>query len=95
MKTVARWAFLGVCWTILLFLGACFAIMLPLNLVLIPCWIAMATSVGTLARELFGEPQGTALPQPAPAAREERSGADAEATRSVTAMAVTSPASMA
>ena len=76
MKTAARWAFLGVCWTILLFLGACFAIMLPLNLVLIPCWISMATSVGALARELFGEPN---VPQgageafaPAPARAESR-----------------------
>lgn len=89
VKTVARWAFLGVCWAILLFLGACFAIMLPLNLVLIPCWISMATSVGALARTLFGEPNVPQAGGEAFAPRPAREGAPVEAvaaTPRVTAM---------
>lgn len=37
-------------WAVFLLLGACCALMLPLNLVLVPCWLACASAVGPLAR---------------------------------------------
>ncbi len=55
MKNVARWGFVILVWSVLIPLGACAAIMLPLNMVLVPLWLGAATSVGPLARKLFGE----------------------------------------
>ncbi|MFX8377796.1 hypothetical protein ABTL70_20140, partial [Acinetobacter baumannii] len=55
MKTLGRWGFLVLAWSLLVPLGAAAVIMLPLNLVLVPCWLMMASSVGPLARELFGD----------------------------------------
>lgn len=60
MRTMARWMFVVLAWTLLLSLGACVAIMLPLNLLLVPCWFAMASSVGPLAQRVFGDPRSTA-----------------------------------
>lgn len=48
----AWWVVVVAVWTLLLGFGACFAILLPLNLVLVPCWLACATSVGPMARKL-------------------------------------------
>lgn len=48
----AWWLVLVPTWALLLFFGACAAIMLPLNLVLVPTWFACATSVGALARKV-------------------------------------------
>ena len=55
MKKVACWGFIVLAWSVLIPLGACAAIMLPLNMVLVPLWFSAATSVGPLARTLFGE----------------------------------------
>lgn len=60
MRGIARWMFVVLAWTVLLSLGACVAIMLPLNLVLVPCWFAMASSVGPLAQRVFGDPRSAA-----------------------------------
>jgi hypothetical protein len=46
----AWWLVVVPAWAALLFVGACSAIMLPLNLVLVPAWFACALSLGTLAR---------------------------------------------
>jgi hypothetical protein len=53
VRTAARVGFTMVAWTGLIVVGACAAILVPINLVLIPCWLAAASSVGPLARELF------------------------------------------
>lgn len=46
------WIPLGMFWAVLLGFGACFAILLPLNLLLVPAWLAVGSSVGPLARKL-------------------------------------------
>lgn len=48
----AWWLLVVAVWTLLLGFGACFAILLPLNLVLVPAWLACATSVGPMARKV-------------------------------------------
>jgi hypothetical protein len=47
------WAVIPLVWTALILLGACSALLLPANLLLVPCWLAVGSSVGTLARELL------------------------------------------
>jgi hypothetical protein len=61
------WALIPLAWTALLLVGACSALLLPLNLVFIPCWLACASAVGPMARKLLdpkcgacGEPRGSA-----------------------------------
>jgi hypothetical protein len=56
-----------IAWAFILLFGACLAILVPLNLVLIPCWVAVGSSLGPLARELLdpkckacGAPRGSA-----------------------------------
>jgi hypothetical protein len=53
-RRLAAWTFVVVAWMVLLPLGACAALLLPLNIVLVPAWLAVATSVGPLARRLEG-----------------------------------------
>lgn len=36
-------------WVPMLALGICCALCIPLNLILVPCWVAMASAVGPLA----------------------------------------------
>lgn len=46
------WRVLAVAfWVPMLALGVCCALLLPLNLVLVPCWVACACAVGPLARK--------------------------------------------
>jgi hypothetical protein len=66
-------------WAAILLFGACLAILVPLNLVLIPCWLAVGTSLGALARELLdwkcascGAPRGSAARAPYVARRSPR-----------------------
>ncbi len=47
----AWWLVVVPAWVLLLLFGACAAIMLPLNLVLVPTWLVCATSIGALARK--------------------------------------------
>lgn len=63
---IAR-AFVPLAWAVLIAAGMCSALLLPLNMVLIPCWLACASAVGPLARKLLdpkcggcGEPRGSA-----------------------------------
>lgn len=49
-KGRAWWLVVGLAWVPLLLVGACCALLLPLNLVLVPMWLACATAVGALAR---------------------------------------------
>ena len=44
------WAVIALAWTVFILFGACFAVMLPLNLVLVPAWLMVASAVGPLAR---------------------------------------------
>src|SRR5262245_46849854 len=46
-------ALLPIAWAFILFFGACLAILVPLNLILIPCWLMVGSSLGPLARELL------------------------------------------
>ncbi len=48
----AWWGVLVALWVVFLFVGACSAILLPLNMLLVPCWLAAASSVGPWARQL-------------------------------------------
>lgn len=48
----AWWIAVVALWVPTLFFGACAALMLPLNLVLVPCWLACASSVGALSRRI-------------------------------------------
>jgi hypothetical protein len=38
-------------WVPMLAFGACCALLLPFNLILVPCWVAVASAVGPLARK--------------------------------------------
>lgn len=53
MNKLAAYTVIGVLWTLLLAFGVGCALALPLNLVLVPCWLACAGSVGRLAEELL------------------------------------------
>lgn len=44
------WVVTGLAWAIFLLFGACSALLLPLNLVLVPAWLACASAIGPLAR---------------------------------------------
>lgn len=46
------WVLVGFAWAGLLLLGVCCALPIPLTLVLVPSWLAIASSVGPLARAL-------------------------------------------
>jgi hypothetical protein len=46
-------ALIPLAWAVVLLFGAVLAILVPLNLVLIPCWLAVGTSLGALAREVL------------------------------------------
>jgi hypothetical protein len=48
----AWWLVVVFAWAVLLLFGACAALMLPLNLVLVPAWLSCAMAVGPLARRL-------------------------------------------
>lgn len=52
-RSRAWWIVVGALWAAFLFLGVCSALLLPLNMVLVPCWLAVASSVGPWARELL------------------------------------------
>jgi len=65
----AAWAIIPLAWIALIALGVVSALSLPLNLVLIPCWLACASAVGQLARGLLdpkcgacGEPRASTNP---------------------------------
>lgn len=45
----AYWLLIAPFWAVLLFVGACCALMLPLNLVLVPAWLACAGAVGRIS----------------------------------------------
>jgi len=60
MKRVVSWVIIGAAWAVLLPVGVCCALLLPLNLVLVPCWFAAASSLGVLARELLDKPAAAA-----------------------------------
>lgn len=64
VRRVVSWLIIGTAWTVLLALGVCCALALPLNLLLVPCWLAAASSVGTLARNLLDVPTPAASPSP-------------------------------
>lgn len=66
-RRVVAWLIVGMAWAVLLALGVCCALALPLNLLLIPCWLSAASSVGPLARELLDAPP---LTPTSPAARD-------------------------
>lgn len=40
-------------WTLILGFGALLAILVPVNLILIPCWLMVGSSLGPLVAELF------------------------------------------
>lgn len=72
-------------WSVVLLFGACAAILLPLNLLLVPGWLAVASTVGPLARRWLdprcaacGEVLGSS-PARAPAPLPERRQAHARA----------------
>lgn len=44
------WIVVGLAWAVLLLFGACSALLLPLNFVLVPAWLACASAIGPLAR---------------------------------------------
>lgn len=48
-----RWIPIGLAWAVILLLGLCSALMMGLNVVLVPCWLVAASSLGPLARELL------------------------------------------
>jgi hypothetical protein len=52
-KRLARIFVLACAWTVILGFGAALAILIPINLILIPCWLMVGSSLGPLARELF------------------------------------------
>lgn len=61
------WVLVPLAWSVLIGAGVASALLLPLNIVLIPCWLACAGAVGPLARKLLdpkcaacGEPRGSA-----------------------------------
>lgn len=61
------WPAIPLLWTAVGALGVLCALALPLNLVLVPCWLACAGSVGALSRRILdphcegcGEPRGSA-----------------------------------
>ena len=63
------WAIFPLVWAPLFLVGAGAALLLPLNLILVPCWLACASAVGALARRLLdprcaacGESRGTGEP---------------------------------
>lgn len=68
MVAPSRWWWLAVVllWPPLILLGVVCALALPLNLVLVPAWLACAGSVGTLARRI-NEPRCIACESGAPA----------------------------
>lgn len=84
-----RWAVFPLIWTPLLALGVCSALLLPANLILVPCWLACASAVGPLARRLLdptcgacGESRGSAqLPVATSIARAPRTTEAAAAAR--------------
>jgi len=45
----AYWLLIAPFWAVLLFVGAGCALMLPLNLVLVPAWLAAAGSIGRIS----------------------------------------------
>lgn len=47
------WALIPLAWTLILGIGSVLAILVPLNLILIPCWFAVGSSLGALAREVL------------------------------------------
>lgn len=47
------WALIPLAWTLILGIGSALAILIPLNLVFIPCWFAVGSSLGALAREVI------------------------------------------
>ncbi len=49
----AAWALLPIAWILLLGTGSVVALLLPLNMILIPCWIAVGSSLGALTREVL------------------------------------------
>lgn len=61
------WAVIPLVWGPLIVVGVCCALLMGLNLVLVPCWLACAGAVGPVARKLLdpkcgacGEPRGSA-----------------------------------
>jgi hypothetical protein len=69
---IVAWSVIPVMWTAMIGFGACLAILVPANLVLIPCWLMVASSLGPLAREMLdpkcegcGEPRGFSSSAPA------------------------------
>jgi hypothetical protein len=50
---LVAWAVTAIAWTAILLTGSALAILIPINLVLIPCWLIVGSSLGPLARELF------------------------------------------
>jgi hypothetical protein len=70
---IVAWTVIPVMWTAMIGFGACLAILVPANLVLIPCWLMVASSLGPLAREMLdpkcegcGEPRGFSSSAAAP-----------------------------
>lgn len=76
----AWWGLVALAWALLLGFGACFAILLPLNLVLVPAWLACATAVGPMARRVT-EPRCRACRATDAALRQTTSNVDHEASR--------------
>lgn len=48
-----RWLALGAYWAVILLIGASFAVLMGLNLILVPCWFLAATSIGPAARQML------------------------------------------
>lgn len=71
MNKLAAYSVIAVLWTLLLAFGVVCALALPLNLVLVPCWLACAGSVGRLAEALL-DPRAKAAPGEATARGEAR-----------------------
>lgn len=64
---IAAWVIIPTAWIVLLAWGAVAFVLMPLNLVLVPCWLACACAVGPLHRKLLdpkcgacGETRGSA-----------------------------------
>jgi hypothetical protein len=68
MNKVAAWSIIIVMWSLLLPLGVVCALALPLNLVLVPCWLAAAGAIGRLPEVLLDKRPAAATA----AEREER-----------------------
>lgn len=47
------WAVIPLMWTVIILFGAFLAILVPVNLLLIPCWMMVGSSLGPLAREIL------------------------------------------